>query len=118
MQPIKSAQHGNGIVAPYAAVAPNNVLWNAHDPAGHPGIAGIDKLPPPPKFSSRRWADRARIIVGVLAEAIFMTVVPLACIKGIVLQVLANIGFERPIVRGFETWRRSRLSQWNDAKIG
>ena len=100
-----------------AHVTPNNVLRNAHDPAGHPGIAGINKLPPPPKFSSRRWADHTRIIVGVVAEAIFMTVVPLARIKGIVLQVLPYIGFERPIVRGFQTGRRSRLSQWNDVII-
>ena len=109
MQTIKSTEHGNGIVAPYSHVAPNDVLRNTHDPAGHSGIAGIDKLPPPPKFSSRRWADHTRIIVGVVAEAIFMTVVPLARIKGIVLQVLPYVGFECPIVRGFQTGRRGCL---------
>ena len=117
MQTIKSAEHGNGIVAPYAHVAPNNVLRNTYDPARYSGIAGINKLPPPPKFSSRRRADHTRIIVGIVAEAIFMTVVPLARIKGVVLQVLPDVGFECPIVRGFQTGRRSRLSQWNDVKI-
>ena len=52
-----------------------------------------------------------------MAEPIFMAVVPLARIKGIVLQVLPDVGFERPIVRGFQTGRRSRLSQRNDVKI-
>jgi hypothetical protein len=117
MKTIKSTEHGNGIVAPYAHVTPNNVLRNAHDPAGHPGIAGINKLPAPPKFSSRRRADHIRIIVGVATEAIFMTVVPLARIKGIVLQVLPYIGFERPIICGFQTGWRSCVSPWKDMKI-
>src|SRR5277367_1614052 len=117
MQTIKSAEHGNGIVAPYSHVTPNNVLRNAHDPAGHPSISGIDKVPSPPKFSSRRRADHTGIIVGVVAEMVFMTIVPLARIKGIVLQVMSDIGFERSIVCGFQTRRRSRGSQWNDVII-
>jgi hypothetical protein len=32
-----------------------------YNPARHPGIAGINKLPPPPKFSSRR----ERITLGL-----------------------------------------------------
>ena len=117
MQTIKSTEHGNGIVAPYAHVTPNNVLGNTYDRARYSSITGINKLPPPPKFSSRRRADHTRIIVGIVAEAIFMTVVPLARVKGVVLQVLPDVGFEGPIVRGFQTGRRSRCSQWNDMII-
>ena len=47
-----------------------------------------------------------------------MSVVPLARIKGIVLQVLSYIGFERLIVRGFQTRRRSRLYEDYPLKRG
>ena len=117
MQTIKSAEHGNGIVAPYAHVTPNDFLRNAHNPAGYPGITGINKLPAPPKFSSRRRADHTRIIVGIVAKPIFMTVISLTRIKGVVLQVLSYIGLERSIVSGFQAGRRSCLSQWNDMII-
>ena len=110
----KSTQHGDGVVAPQSAVAPNYVLWHAYDPAWHPGISGINKLPLPPNFFSGRWADFIRIIVAIAAEAIFMAIVMLARVKTKVRVVFFDIGFERPVLSGSQTRRWRGFAEWND----
>ena len=94
---------GSKIAAFYAEFTSDRLV---SDPHSHEGAELIYQL-----------RGKLRVIVGVVAEAIFVTVVPLARVKGIVLQVLPYIGFECPIVRGFQTGWRSRLSQWNNVKI-
>lgn len=98
-------------------MAPNNVLRHADDPARHSGIAGINKLPPPPHFGSRSWADRIGIIVCIATVAVFVSVVTLARIKGVIRMVFSDIGLERPVLIGSQTSRRSRFSKRNNMEI-
>ena len=41
----------------------------------------------------------------------------LARIKAIVRVVFFDIGFERPVLIGSQTWRRSGFPEWNDMEI-
>ena len=113
----KSTHHRNGVVAPQSAVAPDNLFRHAYDPAGYTVVSGKDKLPSSPNFVSGSWADFIRVIVSVVAETILVAVVMLTCVEGVVWVIFSNIGFERSIVRGFQTGWWSGFSQWNDMII-
>src|SRR4029453_6965074 len=63
MHTVKSGEHRHRVIAPQSAMAPNDVLWYAHDPTGHTGIAGVDKLPPAPVFLPSRRTCFIRIVI-------------------------------------------------------
>src|SRR5262249_23021161 len=52
MHTVKRAKHRNGVVAPQSSMTPNNLLRHTYYPAGHMGIATVDKLPATPVFIS------------------------------------------------------------------
>src|SRR6476646_603348 len=98
-------------------MTPNNFLRHPDDPAWHPGISGIDKLPSPPILLSGRRTDFIGVIVSIVAEAIFMPIVTLTGIKNIVCSIISDISFERPVRVGFQTRRGSGFSKRNDLVI-
>src|ERR1700720_3151558 len=67
----KSAQHGDGIIAPQSSVTRNNVLGHAHDPAGDPGVSGEFKFPSPPDFLSCWRPDGVGLILIITTEFFF-----------------------------------------------
>ena len=105
----KSAQHGDGIVAPQSSVTRNNVLGHAHDPTGDAGIAGIFKFPSSPDFLSCRWPEGIGIVLVVATEFFFVTVVMLAGVKCIIGVVIFHIGFKSPVMSFFQTASRNLL---------
>ena len=64
-----------------------------------------------------RRTDFIGIIIAISTETIFMAVVMLARIKLIVRVVFCEVGFERPVLNGSQTRRRSGFTQWNDMII-
>src|SRR5580704_4164361 len=77
----KSAQHGDGIIAPQSSVTRNNVLGHAHDPTGDTGIAGEFKFPTAPEFLSCWRPNSIGLVLIVTTEFFFVTVVMLAGVK-------------------------------------
>ena len=75
------AKHSHRVVAPQSSVTPDNVFGHAHDPTRDAGIAGIFKLPLPPKFFSGRWMDSTWAVLPTAAEILFMAIVVLARVK-------------------------------------
>jgi hypothetical protein len=98
MHAEKSAQHGDGVVAPESAVTPNNILWHPHNPAWHAGITRINESPPSPNFFSGRWPDLIGVIAAIAAETVFVAIVTFTGVKDLVLHVLPDIGFECPVL--------------------
>ena len=98
-------------------MTPNYLLGNSHDPTRHTGVAGINKLPLPPNFSSCRWANFIGVIVTIAAKAIFVAIVMFARVKTIVWVVLSDIRFESPVVIGSQTRRRRGVTEWIDVVI-
>ena len=98
-------------------MAPNYFLGHTYDPEGHPIVSGVNKLPPPPDFPTRIWADFIGIIVAVTAEPIFVAIVMLAGVEGIFWVVFFNIRFERPVISGPQAWRRRGFTQRNNVEV-
>src|SRR4029077_165233 len=97
MHTVKGAEHRYRVIAPQSSVTPNDVLWYAHDPAGHTCIASVDKLPTAPVFVSCRRARLIRIVLWTAAELFFVPIVLFAGEKDSAAHVLPNIGLEGPV---------------------
>ena len=114
---MRRNRYASGPSAPQSAVAPDDLFRHAYDPAGHTVVSCKDKLPSSPNFVSCRWADFIGVVISVVAETILVAVVMLTCVEGVVWVIFSNVGFERSVVRGFQTGRRSGFSKWNDMII-
>src|SRR5262245_7994458 len=63
MHTVKSAEHGYRVVAPQSAMTPNDLLRHTYYPAGHMGIATVDKLPSLPVLIATRRTRLIRIVI-------------------------------------------------------